>query len=48
MGLPTLLKNNSIVPNKKLSTKEKDIIANTRGIDYIMNFLSNRFQNIFF
>lgn len=42
MSLPTLLKKDSVVPNTKLSKKEKELIANTRGIDYIINFMSDR------
>ena len=42
MSLPTLLKKDSVVPSSKLSKKEKELIANTRGIDYIINFMSDR------
>jgi HrpA-like RNA helicase len=42
MGLPTLLKTNSIVPKLTATQKEKVILANTKGIDYIMDFISDR------
>lgn len=42
MSLPTLLRNGFIVPPKGLSKSEKDKLKNTRSIDYIINFISDR------
>lgn len=42
MTLPTLLKSGYIVPPKKMSKAEKERIKNQTGIDYIMNYLSDR------
>jgi HrpA-like RNA helicase len=42
MVLPTLLQKGKIVPPKGTSKSEKDRLANMIGIDYIMNFISDR------
>ena len=42
MVLPTLLQKGKIVPPKGTSKSEKDRLANMLGIDYIMNFISDR------
>jgi HrpA-like RNA helicase len=44
MPLPTLLRKNSIIPNNRMPKSEKDAILNTRGIDYIINFISDRIR----
>lgn len=41
-SLPTLLRKGFIVPPKGTSERDKDIIANIRSIDYILNFLEPR------
>lgn len=40
--LPTLLRPGFIIPNDKLSKSEKLKLKNTRSIDYIINFISDR------
>jgi HrpA-like RNA helicase len=47
-NLPTLLRNGYIKPNEnlKFSKKEIDAISNTRGIDYIINFISDRVSSV--
>lgn len=42
MGLPTLLKSGYVVPPKGSSKTEKERIKNQTGIDYLMNYLSDR------
>ena len=43
MGLPTLLKQNVIIPHMG---EKKDKISNITGIDYIMNWFSTRINNL--
>lgn len=42
MSLPTLLREGFIVPPKGLSKSEKDLLKNTKSIDYITDFISDR------
>lgn len=42
MSLPTLLRTGFVVPRSGLSKTEKNAIKNTRSIDYITNFISDR------
>lgn len=42
MPLPTLLRVGFVVPRNELPQREKDIILNTRTVDHITNFISDR------